>query len=152
MRCARLLSALPKALALGACLLAACTGRGELEIRAAWIPAPPRGSEALAGYGVIVNGTGSPVTITGVDGEDFERAALHRTEIEDGQARMRPVDALTIPPGGRAEMFPGGLHLMLLRPQRELAPGDRVAIAFRLADGDVLEAEFVISHHQPTND
>lgn len=132
-----------------ALLLAACRGEGVVTVERAWILMPPRGSDMLAGYGMIANGTGAPVTIERVSSAAFASASLHRTELDGDQARMHAVDSLTVPAGGRVVMSPGGLHLMLMRPRRELSPDAHVPVTFHLSDGGALEAAFRVSDHQP---
>lgn len=134
----------------GVALLAGCGNGGDLTVHRPWILMASQDPPMLAGYAVIENGTAAPVTVEEFTSPAFERVSLHRTVIENGQARMHPVDTLTVPAGGRAEMSPGGMHLMLMHPGDSLAPGDRVRIDFRLADGRLLEVEFTISdHHSP---
>ncbi len=78
---------------------------------------PPRTEGGMsAGYFTLKNHTGETITITGVSSPQFERVDMHETRIEDGVSRMRPIDVLTIPPGGEVRLEPGGKHLMLMRP------------------------------------
>lgn len=122
---------------------------GAVRVEQPWILEAPAGAASMAGYGVLRNGTEEAVVVTGVDSPAFDRARLHETRVEDGQARMVAVDSLTLPPGGRAVMHPGGLHLMLMGPGRALPAGDRAEVRFYFADGGTLSAAFPVRSEPP---
>ncbi len=69
---------------------------------------------------------------------------IHRTVEIDGVSRMRPAGALEIGPGGSLTLEPGGLHLMLMRPKREIAEGDRLRIRLDVTGATPVEAEFEV--------
>jgi len=46
----------------------------------------------LAGYLTLHNPGDRAVTVVGAESPDFERVEIHRTELRDGVARMRPGD------------------------------------------------------------
>lgn len=89
-----------------------------------WIREAPPGVEVLAAYMVIANPGVDSVTITAIDSPDFTRIEVHRTLVEDGVARMVPVESLQIEAAERLALEPGGMHLMLYNPQRPLRAGD----------------------------
>lgn len=131
-------------------LLTACSGGlREVSVAHAWILLPPKGSMSMAGYAEIGNSTGKPVTIVSASSDAFKRVELHRTVIENGQATMRPVDALTLPDGGMARLSPGGMHLMLMQPTVMLAAGQHVTVRFRFAGGGEVTGDFAVSDTQP---
>ena len=51
---------------------------------------------------------------------------------------MRAMPALTLPAESSMELAPGGIHLMLLRPTREIAEGSTVIVDFVTEAGDPL--------------
>jgi copper(I)-binding protein len=105
----------------------------EIEVDQAWIREPPPGTNA-AGYMTIHNPGGVSRQLTGVRSDAAERIELHRTIVEDGVARMHPVDAVEIPAGGQVAFEPKGLHLMLIRPV-PMKEGDEIELVLEL-DGD----------------
>lgn len=114
------------------------------EVRHGWIRLVPGGMPMHAGFGRIENGCETPVAIVAASSSAYDRVELHRSTLENGVSRMRAVPELRIAAGKAAVLQPGGLHLMLMRPGSELAPGDRVRISFELADGGRLDGEFEV--------
>jgi copper(I)-binding protein len=124
-------------------VLAACAGTSDAPVRVddAWIRALPEGVTATAGYFTIENRSDAPRTLTVVSSPQFARVELHETRMEDGIARMRPLDALPLPPGERVALAPGGLHLMLLDPTGPLAAGGHATLRLQLDDGWLVEIQ-----------
>lgn len=66
---------------------------------------------------------------------------LHETVHEGDVARMEPQEAVMVPARGRVEFRPGGLHVMLMRLTRDLAPGDRFPVTLRFERSGAVEIE-----------
>jgi periplasmic copper chaperone A len=63
---------------------------------------------------------------------------IHETIMEEGQAEMRPVEAVEIPAGGSVAFEPGGYHVMLLDLDAPLDVGDMLEVTLTFeAAGDV---------------
>lgn len=90
------------------------------------------GGGPMAGYVELANHSGDPVRLVAASTDAFGHVMIHRTIIEDGQARMRHQDdGVQLVPGETVSFAPGGLHLMLMRPQKELNVGDQVTIVLQ---------------------
>jgi copper(I)-binding protein len=125
-----------------AALVSACGAPGApLSVNEAWVRAMPPGASTTAAYLSIENRSGAPRRITSVTSPQFARAELHETRMDDGVARMRAVDALTLESGERVTLAPGAMHLMLFDPVHPLGPGERVRLRFALDDGWILEVD-----------
>ena len=74
---------------------------------------------------------------------------LHRSVIANGVSTMRPAGDQVIPAGGMLRIAPGGLHLMLMQPKRELKIGDTVRFRLRFADGSALDVEAKVRAEAP---
>ena len=98
----------------------------------------------LAGYATLSNPCAKAAAVTGVSGDDFAMAMIHQTTVAGGTSRMRQVEVLAIPAKGEVRMAPGGTHVMLMQPKRELHEGDKVRLSLTLEDGRVLSADFVV--------
>ena len=113
-------------------------------IEQAWIRAAPPGATVLAAYATIKNPCAKAVAVAEVSGADFGMAMIHATTVENGMSRMRAMGSLPIPGKGEAVLAPGGSHIMLMDPKRELHEGDKVRLALKLSDGRVLSADFEV--------
>lgn len=113
------------------------------EVRDGWIRLLPGGMPMHAGFGRIVNACRRPAAIVGARSDAYAEVELHETRVVEGVSRMRPVPRLELAARGSAELRPGGLHLMLMRPASRIEPGQRIVIEFRLADGRRIRGEFV---------
>jgi copper(I)-binding protein len=118
---------------LGLILPALLPAQPYIEVYQPWVRAAPPSSRILAGYMTILNTGDEPAVITGIDSPDFDRTELHRTRIENGIAKMEPVKTIEVPPGGKAMLEPGGLHLMLFEPVRVLRQDDTVIFELQYA-------------------
>ena len=103
----------------------------------------------LAGYVTVRNPCSTPVVVSGVESKDFADAMIHRTVVEGGVSRMRAAGRLAIAPGAQLRFEPGGVHLMVMRPLRELKEGKRAGIRLLLEDGRKLYAEYEIRREAP---
>lgn len=109
-------------------LSAAVVSAASLTARDGWIrPAPPV-AKVRAGYVVIENASEAEVVLTKAESPDFGAIEIHTMYDDAGTMRMRRVPELRVPAKGKVELKPGGLHLMMFRPQRTLAEGDAVEV------------------------
>ena len=118
-------------------------------IEHAWVRAAPPGAKTLAGYLLLRNPCGEAVEVVGVESLDFGMPMIHRTEQVDGVSRMRPAGKLEVPAGGELRFEPSGLHLMLMKPLRPLAEGDKARLRLMLADGRRIYAEVPVRRSAP---
>ncbi|KFL35505.1 copper chaperone PCu(A)C [Arenimonas donghaensis] len=114
-----------------------------------WLRAAPPGATSLAAYLVLRNDCAGPVEVVAVESLDFGMPMIHRTVEEGGVSRMRPAGRLLLAPGESLSFEPGGLHLMLMRPNRPLPEGDRARVRLVLADGRKLFAQFPVRRSAP---
>lgn len=126
--------------------LPACARDCAPRVADGWLRLPPVSMPMpmLAGFGRIENTCAQAVTIIGVRSDAFADVSLHESTIVDGISRMRPLPRLTIVPDGSATLQPGGLHLMLMQPVRELQAGEQVTVEFLLEGGGTLPARLEV--------
>ncbi len=96
--------------------------------------APAGGVSAM--FARIENGTAGPDTLVAARTEAAGRVEIHQTrQSADGLSEMAPVEGgLPVPAGGAVALEPGGLHVMLLDLQRDLAVGDTVEVALTFSE------------------
>ena len=107
-----------------------------LAVMNAWVKVPPyEGADVLAGYLTLVNTQDQPLTLVAVRSELFADVEIHEMTMAEGRMRMRELPSLAVPASGQVRLSPGGKHLMLKAPLRELAVGDQVPVTLAFDDG-----------------
>ena len=117
--------------------LAAFGAEPLLQLERGWIRAAPPNARVMAGYLTIRNPGRKEIVVDRVSSADFGAIEVHEMAMQDGVMRMRRVPSLRIPAGGAVELKPGGLHLMLFRPQRALAAGSEVELLLSTSGGEI---------------
>ena len=102
--------------------------QADLEFSNAWIRDLPATVPVRAGYMSIENTGDHKRYIISFQSDAFEKIEIHQTIEEDGLMRMQQLDYLLISAGKKLELQPGGIHLMLINPLREIKPGDEINI------------------------
>jgi copper(I)-binding protein len=108
-----------------------------LSAQDAWVRATP-GVEVAAAYLTLHNGGTQPVVVNGVTSPAAGAAMIHESSLVNGQSTMRAHEPLRIGAGETVRFTPGGLHIMLHRLKRPLAPGDEVPLVLLLEGGGSL--------------
>lgn len=91
-------------------------------------------ANTAAAYFTVLNQGGADQLI-GVRAS-MGQAMLHESSLQDGVARMRPLDpkeGLVVPSNGRLRLTPGGAHVMITGLDRPLKAGDRFALTLQFA-------------------
>lgn len=131
-------------LLLAALLPAAASAAGRLVVENAWIRTAPPAAPMRAGYATLRNAGDAPLQIRSAHSAAFGDVSLHATQIENGVARMRELDGLSLAPGESAVLEPGGKHLMLMQPRGELGVGAKAVVTFEIDNGSSTDVEFSV--------
>ena len=131
-------------LAIVSLMLVACGGSEQITINDSW-GRPSPGSAANAAFYMSIHNNGSEVEeLVAADVDICDQIELHESRIDDnGVMSMRHIEKIIIPPGETIDLEPGGLHIMCISRQADLAPGDEIPIRLQFANfGDLtVEAE-----------
>jgi copper(I)-binding protein len=84
-------------------------------------------------YFVLKNKGAEPDRLVSVSATVAESAQLHANTMRDGMVHMEPVAGIDIPASGSAELKPGGFHVMLMGPKRQLKPGQHFEMTLTFA-------------------
>jgi periplasmic copper chaperone A len=125
-------------------VVGAAQAAGHLVVEAAWIRTAPPAAAMRAGYAILRNTGDAPLVVRGATSEAFGDVSIHATTIENGIARMRELAEIPLAAGESVTLEPGGKHLMLMRPTRELDAGAKAVIRFEIEGGSSTQAEFVV--------
>ena len=98
-----------------------------------------------AGYVSFANNTDEAMSISHVTSPEFEAVEIHESLLEDGVAKMRRIEELTIPANSSVSLQRGGKHLMLMRPSG--AP-ESVSLSFYSGDTLLLSLEAPITRRK----
>ena len=122
-----------------ALLWVACESRNEslVVVRDAWVREPPGGHPIAAAYMTMVNNSDMATALVSAESSAVERIEIHSMTHEDGKMRMRQVERVLLPAGGRVALESGGLHLMLMGLSNPPRAGDSIDLTLRFADGSV---------------
>lgn len=91
-----------------------------------------------AGYMTFYNKSTAPMVLTKAETDVATRVEFHMTKTEKGISRMRPLEKLVIPAGGKLELKTGSTHLMLMRLTAQINEGDPVPVRFVTETGDTI--------------
>lgn len=121
---------------------------GPLTITDAWVKATD--TMMTGAFGIVENTSDKEVTIqsaTATVGNMFE---LHETIVQsDGSSVMQEKEGgFVIPAGGTLELKPGHDHIMLMKLDAPIVPGDEITITLTFGDGST--ADFVVDAKEYT--
>jgi hypothetical protein len=91
------------------------------------------------------------LTLTAVESRDFGSVEMHRSFVKDGVEQMEPVPSITIPAHGSVEFKPGGYHLMMMQPKKNMFPGDMAEVTLTFSDGSQLAILAPVRHDPPAH-
>ncbi len=122
-------------------LFAASASAAGLGVTGAWIRHLPAGVPA-GGFFTVHNPDKQAVALVGASSPAFGMVMMHRTVEEGGVSKMVAVTRVEVPAGGILTFGPGGYHLMLMHPTRDVAVGTKVPVTLKLSDGRELTVRF----------
>ncbi|MBT8077111.1 MAG: copper chaperone PCu(A)C [Gammaproteobacteria bacterium] len=132
-------------------LLAACSEPGPaLLVEGLQVTAPLPGRAVSTAYMSISNSSTAPIVIEKFTSPEFARVEIHRTSLVDGVASMSRLESLAIPANDQVTLASGGLHLMLLEPEKGLIPGQTVTLELHFNGGGLLIINAPLASRQPT--
>jgi len=114
--------------------------QGELEIIGATIPLAPANASVNAGYVKFTNTSDKDVEFHNFTSPVYDSVEMHITENRSGSAKMKQVSKILIPANSSVELKPGGAHLMLIGPRRDVQAGEQILMIAQ----DSLERRFML--------
>jgi periplasmic copper chaperone A len=124
-------------------------GEPKMYVSHAWVQEAPPSAEVLAGYMDLQNQSPQAQTLLGARSADFKSVMLHQTVSKGGMAHMNHIPQIEIKPGSTLQLTPGGYHLMLMSPKKELRQGDQVEVLLEFNGGLVMPVKLKVSKERP---
>jgi copper(I)-binding protein len=114
------------ALALATCASGQGTSKRGITITDAWARTSPMMDRAGVAYMVLQNNSSVDDQLLSAQSDIAKTIELHETKQAGDMMEMSPVSNIPIPGNGKAELKPGGMHMMLIGLNRELKAGDKI--------------------------
>jgi copper(I)-binding protein len=109
---------------LAAAAEAGSTRVGDIEVSDAWSRATPPAAKTGVAYVTVTNQGREADRLVAVEATGAPRAEMHMHVMDGDIARMRPVQAVDVPPSETIVFRPGGLHIMLVDLDGPLKEGE----------------------------
>jgi copper(I)-binding protein len=120
---------------------AADTKAGGLVIHDPWVRASLGATRTSAAY-MTIEVTGDHADrLIAASSPVAEHAQLHTQVIDNGVAKMRPVEAVEVAPGTPTVLAPGGLHIMLTGVRDKLVEGQTLPLELTFESAGEVELE-----------
>ena len=106
------------------------------------------GMSGMGGTGAVyvtLSNSGSQAdALVSASSDAAQTVELHEVKNEGGVMKMRPVSAIPVPAGGKAELKPGGYHIMLMGLKHDLKPGEKVPVTLKFEHGGEVRVEAAV--------
>jgi copper(I)-binding protein len=118
---------------------------GTIEIGNPWTRATPKGSTVAGAYMTISNKGTEADRLVGGSSPVAGRFEVHSMTMEQGVAKMRPVEGgLELKPGEKLELKPGGFHVMLTGLKQPLEKGQKIKGTLEFEKAGKVEIEYTV--------
>ena len=115
-------------------MISNCQRNDPIQITDAWIRAVPPSRDVTGAFMVIENLSPQDNALIAVETVLADTVEIHEMVYVDEMMKMQPVPEITIPGGGKAELKPGGYHMMLFGMKKQPAEGDSVFFTLYFKD------------------
>lgn len=118
---------------------------GTIQVGNPWTRATPKGSAVAGAYMTISNKGTAPDRLVGGSSPVAGQFEVHSMVMEQGVAKMRPVEGgLEVKPGETVELKPGGLHVMLTGLKQPLEKGQKVKGTLQFEKAGKVDIEYTV--------
>ncbi len=124
--------------------LYASSAEKTIHIENAWINEAPPTVSVVAGYMTIKNNSSEQIDLIKAKSSLFERTEFHLTYIENGIAKMRKQEIISIQAQSEFSFSPGNYHLMLFNTNKPLRTGDLIPIELTFSNGHIYTIDAIV--------
>ena len=108
-----------------------------------WVKLPAAGETGAMAFVAIENPTMYEIYVVSATADAAGKVEL-RDGAQSGDARLKPVEFISVPAYGRVDMEPGGPHLLLRDLKRPLKEGDKVGLTIATDNAGALEVTALV--------
>jgi periplasmic copper chaperone A len=108
-----------------------------------WVKLPAPGETQAMAFVAIENPTMYGIYVVSATADAARRVEL-RDGGQSGDARLKPVEFISVPAYESIDMKPDSVHLMLLDLRRPLKEGDKVALTLATDNAGTLEIAAIV--------
>ncbi len=118
---------------------------GTIQVGKPWMRATPKGAAVAGAYLTISNKGTAPDRLLGGSSAAAGRFEVHSMVMEQGVAKMRPVEGgLEIKPGETVELKPGSFHIMLMDLKGPVEKGQKVKGTLQFEKAGKVDIEYTV--------
>ena len=129
-------------------LSAALAAQAPITASDAWVREPVPGRAVTAAFVVLENPGATDLHIVSATADVAGVVELHEMVRSGDMMKMAPVPRITVPAGGKVELRPGGLHMMLFELKRPLKDGDEVELTLKTDTGATIRTKAPVKKGQ----
>ena len=130
-------------LAAAALMTAAAPQPRRVAASSGWVKLPAAGETGAMAFVAIENPTMYEIYVVSATADAAGKVEL-RDGGQSGDARLKPVEFISVPAYASVDMKPESVHLMLLDLKRPLKEGDKVVLALATDNAGTLEVPAVV--------
>jgi len=120
------------------------TSENQLVLENGWVRAAPPMAKTLAGYGELRNDSSQSISIVSMASPFFKRVEAHKTSFVGGMMKMQQLENMQLEPGEVFKFSPGGMHFMLIKPNRAITENLEVPIHLTTESGEKFTFHLVV--------
>jgi hypothetical protein len=125
-------------LVLAACISSSPSTSGPIKVENAWARTGVTGGTGAV-YFTMGNSATQDDKLVGVSSDVSDVVEMHNTLMEGGVMKMRMQPDIPLSAGGKVELKPGGMHIMLMRLKKDLKPNDTVRLTLQFEKAGKVE-------------
>ena len=114
---------------------------GSITVAHPWARATPGAVKNSAAF-MMLDNKGVADKLVGVSGDVAKEIQIHSMITEAGVMKMREIKSLDIPANGKAELKPGGFHVMLIGLKDGLKEGEKFPLKLKFEKAGEVTVQF----------
>ncbi|MCA0388017.1 MAG: copper chaperone PCu(A)C [Bacteroidetes bacterium] len=120
----------------------------KIDVSSNWIRPNSKGTNTAV-YAKITNKSDKADTLYAVESDLAKVTEIHESFDDNGKTGMRKVDFIVIPAKKTIELKPGGMHIMLIKLNKDIAKGKKYSLTYKFKRAGKVKVSAVASDKAP---